>query len=139
MALIKLNDNPSTRELRQFAAIWFPAFWLVVGAITYNAGGSTLVWSACVGVALVGALIGFRQPGFIRPVYIIWMYLAYPIGWVVSHLVMGIVFYLVVTPIGLVMRLCGYDPLRMRRRRAEASHWVACEPVGSTRNYFRQY
>ena len=42
------------------------------------------------------------------------MVVNYPIGWVVTHVVMALIFYLVVTPLGVIMRLCGRDPMERR-------------------------
>ena len=139
MALIAINDNPSDRELRQFAGIWFPAFWFVIaGLIGWSfgrVGTAALIASAG---AMVGA-IGALRVAFIRPVYLIWMYAAFPIGWVVSHVVLGVIFFGLFTVVGGIMRILGYDPLRRRADRSAATYWVPLEPVRDKSNYFRQF
>ena len=139
MALIRVNLNPSVRELRQFAGILLPLFFLVVGGSILYSGGSTITAAGLAGAGIVIGGIGFARPSFMRPIYLGWIYAAYPIGWVVSHITMGIVFYLVVTPLGAAMRLTGYDPMRVRVPRTQTTYWTKCEPVGSKRDYFRQY
>lgn len=135
--MIKINDNPSRRELRQFAGIWFPIFWLIIGGLLYFAGvPGVAIAAAAFGVA-VGA-IGVANPRFMHPIYLIWMYAAYPIGFVVSHVLLGLIFYLVLTPVGLVMKLVGYDPLH-RQMRASTTYWTACEAAPDKKQYFRQF
>jgi hypothetical protein len=92
------------------------------------------VWAAA-GVIGVAGLI---NPSWVKPVFLLWMGLAYPIGWTVSHLMLAVILYLVITPVGLVMRLCGYDPMERRFDRSATSYWVAHNPGGDTRRYFRQ-
>jgi hypothetical protein len=139
MALIRINQNPSARELRQFAAIWFPLFCVVAAGLVY-AGNSSGAAAVCLaGMGLMVGLAGLKRPSFVLPLYLGWMYAAFPLGWVVSHLVLGAVFYLVLTPIGLLMRLVRYDPLRHRFPSREATHWVKCQEPDSKRYYFRQY
>jgi hypothetical protein len=137
MAMIKINDNPSRRELRQFAGIWFPIFWLIVATFLYL-GGVPRVAIAAAAVGITFGAVGAANPRFIHPIYLIWMYAAYPIGFVVSHLVLGITFYGLLTPLGLAMKLVGYDPLQ-RRLRTGTTYWVPCEPVIDKKQYFRQF
>ncbi len=136
---MRINDNPSPRELRQFAGIWFPAFWLAVASLLYfvAAGPRAAVAGAVAGLA-VGA-IGVRRPAFMHPIYLAWMYAAYPIGFVISHLLLGLIFYGVVTPVGLVMKLVGYDPLQRRLRTGESSYWTRSATVADNTQYFRQF
>jgi hypothetical protein len=137
MAMIKINDNPSRRELRQFAGIWFPVFWFIVGGWFFIGDAPRVAIAAGVFGLVVGA-IGVARPRFMHPIYLLWMHAAYPIGFVVSHVVLGVIFYLLVTPVGLVMKLVGYDPLQ-RRLRTSTTYWLPCERVANTRQYFRQF
>jgi hypothetical protein len=139
MALIEINWNPSTRELRQFAGIWFPALFALLGAWIWYASGAWLVPAVLVGTAVVLGGIGLVWPSFIRPVYVVWMAAVLPIGWVVSHVLLGIVYFGIMTPVGLVMRLFGYDPMQLQFDRAAPSYWVAHNPGGDTARYFRQF
>jgi hypothetical protein len=139
VALIRVNQNPSRRELRQFAAIWFPLFWVLIAGVVYVSAGSATTAAALATIGLLIGGFGVSRPAFMLPIYLGWMYAAYPMGWLISHLVLGVVFYLVVSPIGLLMRLVGYDPMRRRFGSSELSHWVKCEEIRSKRYYFRQY
>src|SRR5437773_822447 len=114
--------RPSSRTLRQFAALWLAFF------------GSAAAWQALVrdnGTAAVvlGALavtvgpIGLAWPRLVRPVFVGWMVLAFPVGWLVSRVVLAVVFYGLFTPVGLLLRALGRDVLALRRRADRVSYW----------------
>ena len=112
MALIEMNWAPSRRDLKQFAGIWFPAMCGVIGFIAWKKFGATLNVAICIWSAgLVIGGIGLMVPALIRPLFVGLMLVAFPIGFVVSHVLLAVIYYFVVTPIGLIMRVCGYDPM----------------------------
>jgi hypothetical protein len=135
--VISVQWNPERKQLRQFAAIWFPAFCALVGWIvgkkTGHWGTVEAAWMVC---GLV-AVAGLTHPPLIRPVFVVLILVTFPIGWVISHLLLGAIFYLLVTPIGLVLRLTGHDPLQLKPP-AGNSLWKT--PVGKTdpASYLRQ-
>jgi len=136
--MIEINRDPPPRLLRQFAASWILfvglAGWIVLRK-TELLPLTLAIWVIAVGV---GAL-GLVRP---RSVRLIWLGLAYatfPIGWVVSHLVLAAVFYLLFTPIGVIMRLLGHDPLRRRADPSASSYWVPRKSSDDAERYFRQF
>ena len=135
--MISVQWNPERRQLRQFAAIWFPAFcalvgWLV-GKKTGHWTGVEIAWTAC---GLI-AVVGFIHPPLIRPIFIGLILASFPIGWVVSHILLGFIFYGIVTPIGLILRMTGHDPLQLKPPPGD-SLWK--NPTGKTDSgsYLRQ-
>lgn len=139
MALIEINHNPSRRELRQFGGIWLPLALAVIGGTVYYKSGALGASLALWGIAVVACLVGWTVPQILRPVWIGWMYAAFPIGWTVSHLLLAVIYYGVVTPIGLVMRLLGRDPMARRFDRSATTYWIPHEPTTDSRRYFRQF
>ena len=139
MALIALNVDPSRRELRQFAAIWFPAFFALVGGFALYWGGSLSIvgtmWLVTASISLVGIFV----PRFIRPVFVGWMYAAFPIGWVISHLILALIYYVVMTPVGLLIRAVGHNPLELRSDSSQDSYWVPRREDDRMESYLRQY
>jgi len=136
-AMISIQWNPERKQLRQFAGIWFPAFCALVGWII---GAKSGQWTAVqMGWAVCGLLsvAGIVYPPSIRPVFVGLILLTFPIGWVISHLLLGAIFYLLVTPIGLALRLTGHDPLQLKAPK-ENSLWK--NPVGKVdpASYLRQ-
>ena len=137
--MISINWHPTNRELRQFAGIWFPLFWVIVGGLIVLRGGAWVVAEWIVALAVAVGIVGLIWPQLMRPIFIGWMCAAFPIGWVVSHLLLGAVFYLVITPLGLVMRLAGRDKLKLRFDPAAASYWMRRPPTPPASRYFRQF
>jgi len=111
VGVVELMDRRP--ELRQFG--------LVGGAIVGLIGLWPMLWrhqgprqwAVTLAVLLIGpALVA---PGFLGPAYRLWMKLAEVLAWINTRVLLGVVFYLVVTPIGLIMRLLGRDPGARRR------------------------
>ena len=139
MSVVQINRNPSRRQLNQFGFIWL-GFLALFGAIAYfkfsSPEAARWLWVAAVAVPILGWLV----PAFMRLVFLGMSYLAWPIGFVVSHVVLAVVYYLVLTPIGLLTRLFGYDPMKKGFDPEATSYWVE-RPSGAVdaRRYFRQF
>ena len=80
-----------------------------------------------------------RFPQALRPVWVVLMVINYPIGWVITHVVMAIIFYLVVTPVGIIMRLTGRDPMERAFDRTAKTYWKPRRTDPDSARYFRQY
>jgi hypothetical protein len=135
--MIAIQWNPERKQLRQFAGIWFPAFCALVG---WSIARKTGHWHEVeIGWAVAGviSLVGLVFPPFIRPIFVGLILLTYPIGWVVSHLLLGLIFFGVVAPIGLILRLMGHDSLSLKLP-ATRTMWKS--PAGKTdvASYLRQ-
>jgi hypothetical protein len=87
------------------------------------------------GIIAVSAIV---RPKAIRPLFIGSMVAAYPIGWVVSHLILAVIFYGVFTIAGASMRIFGYDPLQRKRRPSDATYWSSVRQNRDPQSYFRQ-
>jgi hypothetical protein len=138
MAMIDINWNPDKRELRQFAGMWVVFFGAIGGYLFWNSG--TEGWGPVVGgvAALVG-LPGLLLPQIMKPIYVVWMAAAFPIGWTISHLLLGVIFYGLVTPIGLALRLFGYDPMHRKFEPEATTYWSERPDDTDTSRYFRMY
>ncbi len=139
MALIELNVDPSRRDLRIFGGILFPGFFALLGAILWKVTGSLPVAAAVWGTAFCVTMIMLIYFPATRIVYLGWMYAAYPIGWTVSHAMMAIAYYLMLTPLGIVMRTVRKDPLGQKIDKADKSYWTPRKPAESIDQYFRQF
>lgn len=132
------NKNPSPRELKQFGALWL-LFFTLVGAIIWHRTDSEIVALGIWGTAMAIGVVGFVVPAFMRLVYLGMSYLAFPIGWVVSHVLVALIYYLVLTPIALVLKVAGYDPMERRFDPSMESYWVRQPKAPDPRRYFRQF
>ena len=139
MALIEINRNPSRHELRQFAGIWFPAMMAFIGWMIWRKAELPSIAIAVWSVGAVVSVAGWFVPAFMRWVYVGWMLAVFPIGWTVSHTLLAAIFYLVLTPIGLVARLSGRDRLRLRWDRSAKSYWIPHATMTDSKRYFRQF
>lgn len=139
MGLIELRTDFSDRQLRQFCGIWLPAFALSIGFMLWSKfqlqQAALIMWSV---VAVIG-IVGVLKPRWIKPLIVVWMVAAFPIGWVISHLMLALIYYGCMTPIGLIMRLVGRDPLVRRLDRSADTYWVVRKPVSDKKRYFRQF
>jgi hypothetical protein len=73
-----------------------------------------------------------------RPVFVAWMVVAFPIGWVVSRLVLLLLFFGVVTPVALFFRVTGRDALKVKRRPGAGTYWTQKPHSADVASYFRQ-
>jgi hypothetical protein len=137
MALVEIKKDPTQRELRTFG-LMFVAFAGVLGLSVlwrrHSLGAAEIIWA--IG-ATIGALYFLVAP-LRRWIYLGWCYLTYPIGWVVSHVIMVVTFYLAVTPVALILRLLGKDLLEQRFDRSAATYWTPRRELQVDR-YFRQF
>jgi hypothetical protein len=138
MALIEVNWNPPRSQLRQFAVL-FLIFIGGLGTILYFKDKPLIVSEILWNLAWIVGLAGLIFPPLVRPVFVVMMAVALPIGFVVSTILMLIIYFLIMTPIGLVMRVFGYDPMRMRPAAGAESFWIERPPSSDVRRYFKQY
>lgn len=79
-------------------------------------------------IAGVLALVALSAPTALRPVYRIWMKIGIALGWINSRIILGILFYVLVLPVGMVMRALGKDPMRRSLDPAAGSYRVPSKP-----------
>jgi hypothetical protein len=137
--VIPIDRNPTRRQLRWFAALVFPLFWGWVAYLLHRRAGLPQAAIAVAATAIVLSIVGLASPSFMRRVWIAMMVGLSPIGWVMSHLVLGVIYYLVLTPVGLLLRAAGRDPLQRRFDRAATSYWIDRTREPDVERYFRQY
>ena len=137
MALIEVNLNPSKQELKWFGLIIL-VFCALVGGIVWRTGMAPQAASAIMAYGAVLCVAYYAVAPLRLPMYLGWMRLVFPIGWVLSHLLFGAIYFLTLTPIGLIMRLIGHDPLRRHRPSSAVSYWMK-RPAADPDRYFRQF
>jgi hypothetical protein len=127
---------PPRRQLRQFAGLFLVVF---LGLAAWRwFGGRPDAWAVGLATAaIVVGVMGLVLPAAVRPIYTAWMVAAFPIGWTVSRAVLGVVFFLVITPIGWTFKLMGRDLLWLRRRDRQ-SYWLDKRQPAGAREYLRQ-
>lgn len=147
MALTEINLRPTRHELRQFGWIALAGFALLGGWIFWkgtlfgcNLGSaapavSYILW----GLAVLTGMFSAVAPKANYPLYVTLIIVTWPIGFVLSHIIMGIVFFGVITPMGLLFRIIGRDSLNRRFEPQTKSYWVPHAPPDKIERYFRQF
>ena len=131
----EVRKPPTTRTLRQFAVLWLIFFGSIgVWRIWH---GSREVGAAMVGLAVIVGLLGIMRPLAIRWIFTGWLIAAFPIGWVVSQVMLGVLFYGMFTPVALLFKAIGRDALRVRRTSSDT--YYVPKPGSDARGYFRQF
>ncbi len=139
MAMIDIDWNPGTTMLRRFSAVGAAFFGgLAAWAALKGWSPGWLPWTAG-GLALFCALCAWIAPKWNLPLYLALTVLTFPIGLVISYLVLGFIYFGLMTPLGLVFRLMGRDALTRRLDPQAETYWVPRESVGDLRRYFRQF
>jgi hypothetical protein len=130
--------NPSSRTLRQFGGLCLVIFGgLGLWDILYR---ERPVSAAIFGVLALGiGPLGLLKPQAIRWIYVGWMILVFPIGWTVSRVVLAVLFFVVITPVALIFRLVGRDPLWRRYQPELATYWKPKTLSADPRSYLRQF
>ena len=133
-----IQFRPPLKTLRQFAGLWLAFFGGLAAwqGIFLGRGTLGMVLAA---LALSAGLLGLVWPWIIAAGLCGWMVLAFPIGWTVSQAMLAIMFYGLFTPIGLLFRLIGRDPLQLTRRQGLETYWSPKPPANDPRRYFKQF
>jgi hypothetical protein len=129
--------NPPESTLRQFAALCLVIF----GALAWQSWSRGQVGVASVFAALAVGLgvPGLVQPRLLRRVFVGWMMLVFPIGFAVSQLVLGLIFYGLFTPLALLFRLIGRDALGLKRAPETATYWRTKPMPADVKRYFHPF
>jgi len=123
------------RQLKQFG-LTLGAVLSVLGALALRRGGAAA--SALLVAAVILLALGMLAPDRLRFFHRWWMRLGLVLGWVMTRVILSILFYGVVTPIGVLGRMFGKDFLG-RPAASSASYWVPREGGGRPQDYERQF
>ncbi len=145
--LVEINFHPDTKTLRQFGVIALVGFGVLAALAYYE----LVVFSFGLGQARVPLVIVFASLGVLallfslvapranRVLYVGLTLLAFPIGFVLSYLIMGTLFFLIIGPIALIFRVLRRDALHRRYDPAAATYWQKAAPRRDKESYFHQY
>ena len=136
---MKFSDiprNPDNRILRQFAGLWILFFGAIALSQHFRSQNTTV---AVVGtLAMVVGVPGLFFPRILKPIFVGWMILAFPIGWLVSHVILFLIYWSVFVPVGFILQRMGHDPLRLRKPAVD-SYWEQKTQQSSLRRYLKQF
>jgi hypothetical protein len=124
------------KNLRTFAL----GILVICGALT-----GLMIWREhSLAAWILGAFAGWGLVSLlwlklITPLYVVFGYFGLGLGWVNTRLVLGLMFYLVFTPMGVIMRLFGRDPLKKGIDKTAPSYWRDADPPPTPDTYRRQF
>ena len=114
MEEIKISSN------KNFGLVFFIVFLLIaIYPLTY--GGELRIWSLV--ISFIFLILGFTNSNILTPLNKIWFKFGIYLGKIVSPLILGVIFFIVVTPIGLIMKILRKDLLNLKFN-SQKSYWV---------------
>ena len=122
MEKLKAGSNKS------FGIVFF-VFFLAVAIYPIFFDGNLRVWSLI--ISFIFLILGLINSNLLTPLNLLWFKFGMLLGKIVSPIVMGFVFFLVVTPTGYIMRFLNKDLLRLKRKNIN-SYWIERTPIKST-------
>ncbi len=135
MKLVEINWTPSSKQLRQFGLLCLVALPLIGWLWTKD--GTVVFWLVGLGFGL--ALVGLVLPNALKPLFIGLMLIAFPIGLVVSELVMLLIYFGVFLPIGLCFKLMKRDALKRSIIPESETYWERKNAPKDASRYYRQW
>ena len=124
---IKISSN------RSFGIVFFIVF-LLIALYPLSYSGEIRVWS--VSISLIFLVLGLLNSKILTPLNKLWFKFGIFLSKIISPLIMGIIFFLVVTPIGLIMRIFGKDVLNLKYNKNK-SYWIEKNgPKSKMKNQF---
>ena len=112
---------------RSFGVV-FTVFFLIVGTLPLLRSGGVRVWALGVSAAFI--LVAMAMPKLLAPLNAVWMKFGLLLHRIVSPIVLGLLFFLTMTPIALFLRARGKDLLRLRRDPTAKTYWIERDPPG---------
>ena len=145
--MIEINLRPDEKTLRQFGWIALFGFsfvaviaWFEVLIFAMGLGAARpIVAGAFAALAIVSAFFSLVFPKANLPIYVGLTILSYPIGFVLSYVIMGTLFYVLITPLALFFKLTGRDSMNRKFDPAATTYWAEPRPSRGPESYFKQY
>jgi len=145
--MIEINLRPDESTLRQFGFIALVGFafvaliaWFEVLIFAFGLGDARpIVAGVFAGLAGLSALFSLVYPKANLPIYVGLTIVSYPIGFVLSYVIMGTLFYVLITPVALFFKLTGRDSMHRRFDPEAVTYWSEPRPARGPESYFKQY
>jgi len=138
-----VNWNPDTRARKKFAVsliVGFPAIAILLAAASYLKAHHVAhfpIWLGGIGLAV--GIILWLLPQIAKPFYVVWYFLGCCIGIVVGNVLFSLFFYLVVTPLGLLLRLRKNPAITKGFDKSAKTYWRDTEKIVDLKRYYRQF
>jgi len=114
------NIKSEKSDFRKFG-ITIGLFLMVIAGLLFWRGKESFEILLVSGVVL--CVLGFTLPLLLKPLYWVWMVLAIILGWIMTRVILSLLFYIVITPIGVLSRMSGNRFLDLKWDRSKATYW----------------
>ena len=131
------NIKTGKKDIRSFGITIGIILLIVAGFLFYKERDSFQLFIYIAGLFIS---LGFLIPIILKPIYLVWMIFAIILGWFMTRLILSLLFYLVITPIGLVLKIMGKDLLKLKKQVVQGSYWnVRDSYKEQNQNYEKQF
>jgi len=113
------NINSSKKNIRDFAIVMGLIF-LVIGVYLLFKESESYIILLCISGLFI--IIGFLVPVILKPLFFIWMIFAAVLGWIMTRVILSLLFYFIVAPIGIILRIFKKDFLNLNDEKND-SYW----------------
>ena len=130
----EFDNNIKISSDRSFGIVFFVVFLLIaLYPVTYSE--DIRIWSLI--ISFIFIILGLLNSKILTPLNKLWFKFGVILGKIISPIIMGIIFFLVVTPIGLIMKVLGKDLLRLKYNKKDNTYWIEKNgPKSKMKNQF---
>ena len=114
------NIKRTKKDLRKFGLV-VGLFFIIIAAVLFWKGNQSFTYFFIIGLTLI--IGGAAIPVILTPLYLVWMTFAVIMGWIMTRVILSILFYLIIMPIGLIPRMFGKQFLELKWDRTQDTYW----------------
>ena len=131
------NIKSNKKALKSFGNTIGIILLLVAGFLFFKEKELFIIFIYIAGV-FIG--LGIMIPIILKPIYLVWMVFAVILGWIMTRIILSLLFYVIITPIGLLLRFFGKDLLGLKIQVAQRSYWNKRDSkIEKNQDYKKQY
>jgi uncharacterized membrane protein len=117
------NLDSSAKEIKKFGLVIMVALTIIASIIYYKSGYSIII-NYLLGSGIVLLVSAILSPNILVPIYKVWMSLAFILGSIVSRIILTILFYFLISPIGIIIKIFGNDIINLKIDKERKSYWI---------------
>jgi hypothetical protein len=121
-----MNQQPTSKDLRQFGLIVGGVFSVIGLWPMVFRDDSPRLWAIIIGSLLI--VLGAVVPRSLKQIHFVWMKVGHVLGWINTRIILGVIYYALFTPMGLIMRLMGKDSMHRVFRQDATTYRVVRSP-----------
>lgn len=131
------NIKTGKKDIRSFGVTFAIIFLTIAGFLYYQEKDSFHLF-----IYLAGSFsgLGFILPIVLKPFYMVWMIFAAILGWFMTKMILSLLFSIIITPIGLFLKILGKDLLDLKEQKNKKSYWnIRNSEEEQNQNYEKQF